>query len=80
MDAKLGEWNVHVIPWVNHTDHGEGWISLNVRKPKTGSGKYSFWLSHNGSRFARNPDFYAAPDWGLPIDDLARYMRRVWGR
>lgn len=79
VDVEFGEWKVRVIPWVNYTGHGEGWISLNVRRTK-GSGKCSFWLTHNGTRFARSKDLQAAPDLGLPIDDLARYMRQVWGR
>lgn len=80
MDARIGEWTVHVVPWVQYDQHSQGWITANVRKDGD-KGRRSFWLAHNGSRFAHSSDLsWLLAYFGAPMDDLARYMRQVWGR
>lgn len=79
MGARIGEWDVHVIPWVNYNDHGEPWIAVNLRRDVV-KGRKSLWLSHNGSRFARSTYSWEAEKSGISMNDLTRYLRSVWGR
>lgn len=80
MDVKIGEWQVHVVPWVQYDNHGKGWITANVRKNGS-KGRNSFWLAHNGSRFAHSTDLaFLLTHFGVPMAEITRYMQQVWGR
>jgi hypothetical protein len=79
MDARIGEWQVRVVPWVQYDQHSQGWITANVRKDGD-KGRRSFWLAHNGSRWAHSTDSWTAEQHGIPMGDVDRYMRQVWGR